>query len=226
MLKHILCALLLLTFTALPAAAESKGQPIGTVSALEGKALVTNAKADIGTPIHMNDVIETEKEARLRIEFLDGTELTLGERAILTVDEYVFMPTEPETGKASFSVIRGPFQYISGLIAKNDSPDVKFDTPYGSIGIRGTKFWGGLLDRSHVYGTSERMGGPTDEFGVYVETGEVVFKTNRGQSIVREGYGSFAKDIESVPTSPKIWSDVDISMALKQVRFSDEDQPE
>tara|TARA_B100000446_G_C10496290_1_gene321458 strand:+ start:1008 stop:1181 length:174 start_codon:yes stop_codon:yes gene_type:complete len=57
MLKHILCALLLLTFTALPAAAESKGQPIGTVSALEGQALVTNAKADIGTPVHMNDVI-------------------------------------------------------------------------------------------------------------------------------------------------------------------------
>ena len=227
MLKHILCALLLLTFTALPAAAESKGQPIGTVSALEGQALVTNAKADIGTPVHMNDLIETQESARLRIEFLDGTELTLGEKSILTVDDYVYMPSDESVkGKAHFSILRGPFLYISGLISKNDDPDVQFKTPYGSIGIRGTKFWGGLLDRSHVYDTADRMGGSTEEFGVYVETGEVVFKTNRGQSIVREGYGSFAKDIDSVPSSPKIWSDVDISMALKQVTFSGEQQPE
>ena len=90
MIKHLICALLLLTSGSAAAHAESKGQPIGTVSALEGAALVTSDKADIGTPVHVNDLIETDDDARLQIEFVDGTELTLGEKAIVTIDEYTY----------------------------------------------------------------------------------------------------------------------------------------
>ena len=148
--------------------------------------------------------------------------MTLGEKAIVTIDDYTYSAADPEDSKAVFSVVRGAFYYASGLIAEQEHPKIFFETPYGSVGARGTKFWGGMLERSHVYGSADRMNGATKEFGVYAEKGEVVLKTNRGQSIIREGYGSFAQSIDSVPSGPKVWGNVDIGMALKQVSFAQE----
>jgi len=70
----------------------------------------------------------------------DGTTLTLSENSKLTVDNYVFDWSNHNNDKASYNYLQGAFQYVSGLIAKKPDPDVRVETAYGQIGIRGTRF--------------------------------------------------------------------------------------
>jgi hypothetical protein len=92
-----------------------------------------------GDTINQNDTIETGAGARAFILFNDNTQMTLGENTKLKVDEYVYDPNGT-SNKASYSILEGAFQYVSGLIGKKDPADVKIDTAYGEIGIRGTEF--------------------------------------------------------------------------------------
>lgn len=139
--------LLLLAFT--PSAhANRNAYPIGELIALEGKAFYigSNSKAalNIGDPIYFNSTIETGKNAKALILFIDDTEITLAEDTVLTMDEYVFDPYDPRENKADFNILKGAFLWTSGMVAAKDPPDVRIDTARGSIGIRGTTVWGGV----------------------------------------------------------------------------------
>ncbi len=45
---------------------------------------------DLTAPVLLNEVLATGEAARLEVTFADNTRLTLGEKAKLTLDRYVF----------------------------------------------------------------------------------------------------------------------------------------
>ena len=196
---------------------------IGTVVEVEGHAHKTDhiskkeEKLVFGSKISKMDIITTDTNARLLIYFKDDSELTIGEDAKLVIDEYVYDPHEAHSNKAHYSFLRGAFLMVSGLLNKDNDADISVKTPYGSIGIRGTKFWGGTLKHARSYEDNSRTAGQKHKFGVFVEDGRVEFKTKQGSQLIDAGFGSFTDDINSVPTAPKIWSDVDIQQALSTV---------
>jgi len=121
--------------------------PIGVVqTSSEGTITVIHAGTTTPVPlgpgdtIDLNDTIETAPGAKATILFNDNTEFTLGEKSKLKIDDYIYDPNGHSKNKAHWSILQGAFQYISGLIAEKDAASVNIDTPYGSIGIRGTEF--------------------------------------------------------------------------------------
>lgn len=122
--------------------------PVGAITEFSGGATVTHVDGSteiitIGTPVYEGDIIETNSNGSVNIEFVDDTQFAIANNARLAIDEYVFDATT-ESGTSDFSVLRGLFVFTSGLIGRDDPDDVEIDTPMGSIGIRGTMIAGNV----------------------------------------------------------------------------------
>ena len=130
---------------AAPAAAQDA---IGSVSRIQGEAssaVAGTAEAlGLGSSVFLNQEVSTGDAARLELKFLDGTQLTLGEKAKMILDTFVYNPAEG-TGKLKMAVT-GAFRFVSGQVTKQPDSEVAVTTPVATVGIRGTEFWGGPID--------------------------------------------------------------------------------
>lgn len=117
--------------------------PIGYVKTVSGEAFVTTEgarrKAELGSAIFMGSVLQTGARSSLGVTFKDDTVMSFGPETQLTVDEYLYAPTQ---GKLKFGsrLTKGTLNYISGGIAKLKPDAVTVGTPTGTIGVRGTHF--------------------------------------------------------------------------------------
>ena len=203
----ITLGLLLASPALTPALAAVEGEQIGTVIETEGAVSLTGEDgvthpASFEEPIRMNDVIVTGKGAKAFVQLVDGTEFTLSENARLTVDQYVYNPDDETENKAVYSVLKGAFLYTSGLLAKNEDPDVQVNTPVGSIGIRGTQFWGGPIDAS---------------YGVLVNEGEVSVKSAVAKVILQKGQGTSLRGTHYRPSDAKLWASDKVQRAMAAI---------
>lgn len=176
--------------------AETSGEKIGTIVEIEGAVTITPPggkpqPAKIQDEIGENDTIATGPDSRAFILLIDDTEWTLSENTRFKVSDYVFNPDDAEDNSARYSVLEGAFRYVSGLIARKPDPDVNITTPVGSIGIRGTDFWGG----------PEASG----EYGVFVDEGSVNVKTMGGETLLKRGEGSTVKGRDFAPGRAQVW---------------------
>jgi len=151
---------------------------VGTVLEVEGTATVASTPAVVGSEVHIGDMIETGSGARLFVMFNDETELTLGEKAQMRIDSYVYNPGQ-DGGSARYSALQGAFQYVSGLIGHGAA----VETPVGSIGLRGTVFWGGAVE---------------GEYNIAVLDGKVALKNDAGETLVSKGEAAAVRDRRTV----------------------------
>lgn len=196
--QAILCALALFVLFAAPAArADTSGANavIGTVLEVQGQVTVTDATgsraAALNSDIHMNDVVTTGPASHVYILLIDNTQWTLAENSKFRVDDFVFDQNDKADNMARYSVLQGAFNYVSGLVAKKANPDVNIATPVGSIGIRGTDFWGGPID---------------GQYGVMVNEGRVDLTTQAGAVSVAQGQGTTVANRYSKPGRAGAWS--------------------
>lgn len=80
------------------------------------------------------ELIETDGGAAVLIEMNDDTELFLGERASLVIDEFVYEP-KSATMKAVYNFTLGTMRFVSGKMA---SEEISILTPTAAIGLRGS----------------------------------------------------------------------------------------
>jgi hypothetical protein len=101
-----------------------------------------------GDPIYMGDKVQTASgealDNEVQIDFADHEELTMSSGATLQVDS-VYDPAAVAQHQAmkaltSYGLIKGAFEYTSGLIQQNKDSQINIDTPADGIGIRGTQF--------------------------------------------------------------------------------------
>ncbi|HEX8375235.1 MAG TPA: FecR family protein [Geminicoccaceae bacterium] len=160
------------------AAAASAAEPVGRVDKLERQAVAVlgGQSRDMGLngPVYFKDMIRTGAASRLESKLADGTVLTLGEHARITVDEFVYRPDRPG-GRLGLTVARGAFLFVGGKIEGPTGGNVAIRTAVGTLGVRGTTVWGGAID-----------GG----FGVLVLDGLVTLRTGRGSVTLRKGQGT------------------------------------
>src|SRR3974377_291474 len=140
----IAMTLLLSGFAGGQAAAQ---ETIGAVSRIQGEASGTRGGAtrtlSLSASVFLNEVVSTGEAARLEILFTDNTRLTLGEKAQLTFDRYVFNPAAG-SGTIRFGVV-GAFRFLSGQLSKLARSAVSVTTAVATLGIRGTEFCGGPM---------------------------------------------------------------------------------
>lgn len=186
--------------------------PIGTVVEIEGTATLSRSG---GTPfplklndrLQTGDVVATGAKSRLFILLADNTEWTLSENARFRVDEYLFDSEDDSGNKARYSVLDGGFRYVSGLVAKKDSPDIAINSPAGTIGIRGTD----------ITAAPDTDG----SYDVYVDDGMIDVGSGGSFTRLQRGQGTTVSKRGAAPLSPKEWKQGRLERlrgALKLVR--------
>ncbi|WP_244521560.1 FecR family protein [Bradyrhizobium sp. DOA9] len=93
------------------------------------------AQAKVGDVVYLRDIVRTEADSRVSINFNDGSSFNLSSNARMTMDEYVYEPAG-KSNAAFFSLARGTATFVAGQVAKTG--DMKVDTPVATMGIRGT----------------------------------------------------------------------------------------
>jgi hypothetical protein len=161
------------------AAFAAAGRPtVGAVDKVQARADAIHAQ-DVralaaAASVKHDDLVRTGPAARLLATLNDGTRITLGEKATLLIDDFVYDPAK-DGGKLSLRVVEGAFLFVGGRIEGRSGGNVDIATPVGTLGVRGTTVWGGLID-----------GG----YGVLVLDGEVTVSTARGTVTLTAGQGT------------------------------------
>lgn len=192
--------------TLVPLAPATAANLVGRVDKVERQAVAVQAgeSRDMGQsgPVYFNDMIRTGGASRLESKLADGTVLTLGEHAKVTVDEFVYRP-DRQGGKLGLTVVRGAFLFVGGKIEGPTGGNVAIRTAVGTLGVRGTTVWGGPID-----------GG----FGVLVLDGLVTLRTARGTVTMRKGQGTMIYPGRA-PQSAAPWPEDRTKRAVATISF-------
>jgi hypothetical protein len=189
--------------------AEEPRPEVGTIDRVQGHAEAIYAdqtrSLEDADPIYANDLLATQAGAKLRVQFVDDSKLTLGENTRVLIDRYLY---DPDAGKgtAVLRTLEGVFLFAGGLIERAPYADVKIVSPVATLGIRGTTVWGGLID---------------GQYGVLVLDGVVTIANDAGELTLSAGQGTAIRDQTTVPGAPKRWPAEKIARARAQVEFGD-----
>ena len=131
------------------AASETLEAPIGKVMTATGTVTVEHAvmvavqaklasgasAVNVGDLVYRGDTVQTGRDGRVGITFMDGTAFNLSPNARMVLNEFVYDPNG-KSNSTLFSLTKGSFTFVAGAIAKTG--DMKLDTPVATMGIRGT----------------------------------------------------------------------------------------
>ncbi len=198
---------LLLLAPGLADAAGDAGVAAGTVTRLKGSAVAMQdaqpRPLKVGDKVLKGDVISTGPGARLEMKMLDDAVMTLGEKTIFIVIDYIAGGAEPN---AAMRLLQGAFSAVSGEMMKMAGARFTVETETATLGIRGTTFWGGMLD---------------GVFQVAMLAGEAVIVENKaGRVVIRKvNDGTRIRDVYTPPTPPKKWGGNKLERAIATVAF-------
>jgi hypothetical protein len=183
-------------------------EAIGAISRIRGEANGTRDGATralaLNAPIFRNDVVSTGEAARLEVTFADNTRLTLGEKAKLTLDKFIF-DAAAGSGAVKFGV-EGAFRFLSGQVSKLANFEGSVTTQVANIGIRGTEFWAGPIDNQAL--------------GVFLIEGVVSVSNVAGEQILNQpGQGTNIATPGAPPGPVTFWPQDKVNRALAAVAF-------
>ena len=190
-----------------PGFADAADDAAGTVTRLKGSAVAMQDAVPrplkVGDKVHKGDVISTGPGARLEMRMLDDAVMTLGEKTIFIVIDYITGGAEPN---AAMRLLQGAFSAVSGEMMKMAAAKFTVETEAATIGIRGTTFWGGVLDGA---------------FQVALLAGQAVIVENKAGRVVisKVNDGTLITDANTAPTAPKSWGSGKLGRAIATVAF-------
>ena len=179
-------------------AAQAKSNDIaGTVQILKGRATATSAEGDIrriskGSELYSSETISTSSGSYSRLQLKDGSWIMVRPDSRFYLEEVSFEP-ETQEGTGFFSLLKGGFRTVTGLIKKK--LNYRYSTAVATIGIRGTGFMvrvcnGDCLD---IY--------PVPQDGLYLEVLDqtVVLENFTGETFYKPGQSVFIANDRAVP---------------------------
>lgn len=176
---------------------------VGTVEAATGEVLLERAAAGApaagapaaaGTALLPGDSIRTGKGARAVLLLGAATRLRLGADARLRIDRF-------EAGEGgAFTLVEGALLYER--IVRGAQPEVTVTAPFGSVIVRGTRFFIGRIDGA---------------YGVLVLRGSARVSAGGGTVTLEPGEGTEVFPAEIGPEPPRPWSEARMRHALALV---------
>ncbi len=186
----------------------------GTLSAQkpDGTIKILSRKSEV----EVGDVLSTEKDSYVQINFADKSQATLRPNSRLKIEAYHFNEKEPQRDNLLFGLLKGGLRTLTGLIGKRGNQDAyRLQTKTATIGIRGSS--GDTLECSEgcagVTSTSDRL--PP---GVYhaTYTGTYIMSNEQGSQLIGEGQFGFVKDMQTAP----VILTTDPGMGIEAMPFS------
>lgn len=202
-MRSVLLLLLFLCAAAPVAAAD----PLGTVGRVQGQVEAVRAAQvlplAVGDAVRRADLLRTGARARLQVDLVDGSVLTLGAEAVLQLNDVV-VPEAPADGPF-MDLLSGAFRLVAAKVSDARAADRRIRTPAATIGIRGTDVWGGPLD------------GALD---VLVLEGAVAVSTPAGETLLGPGQGTVVATAGAAPGPAVFWDEEKVGRAVATIRFA------
>ncbi len=108
---------------------------IGVASAVKNQVQGRGARAiAAGSEVYANERIKTGDAATAQLLFLDKTVLSLGPKAELLLDKFIYDPNKG-SGQVVVNAVQGSFRFVTGAQNPNN---YAIKTPVATLGIRGT----------------------------------------------------------------------------------------
>ena len=125
-----------------PALAWAQDDVIARVVAVQGEATLMTDSSTItrGSALREGDQVNTGPDTRVRMRFIGGSLLTLGENAEFEIASYR-PATDTEPQDAHFRLLSGVILAVAEG-ATPDAQDYRIETSAATMGIRGTIIWG------------------------------------------------------------------------------------
>ena len=187
---------------------EQSGTP-GSIYRTSGEELT----AELDTGIQSYDNVETEN-GRLKIEFVDQTQISLTEHTLIEITEYVYDP-DPSKSKMAMNFVAGTARFATGGLGLVPIDNIQIETPTATIGIRGTDFTTTVdeLGRSLVI----LLPDANCDDRVKLEegcrpSGSITVTNNGGTVLLEEAFQAvMVSTFETAPTQPVTLVDLDLN---------------
>jgi outer membrane immunogenic protein len=133
----ILIVVLICASHAIGALAQS---PIGSASSIQNRVegIIGDGTQTIaaGGSVFQNERVRTGEMSQAQFVFLDRTNLGVGPKSEVTLNEFVYNPNRG-SGKIVIEAGRGVFRFVTG---SQNPRNYEIKTPIATIGVRGTEF--------------------------------------------------------------------------------------
>ncbi len=93
-----------------------------------------------GSEFYQGDRLWTGPSTKAQVRFSDGAIMTLRPDTEFSVDEYEFDAANAANNKSLFTLVKGGFRTLTGLITKLRPDSYKVKTAYAIVGVRGTTY--------------------------------------------------------------------------------------
>ncbi len=131
---------------AITGATELRAAPaVGTAAIVENQVTGTPADARAAIPlkrgdgVYVNELVQTAKDSKAQLLFLDQTALSMAPESALVLDKFVYDP-DRNVGAVVLNTLGGAFRLIGGTASSESGSSYTVETPVAQIGIRGTFF--------------------------------------------------------------------------------------
>lgn len=171
----------------------------GHAQFVSGQVQIANAAGQTrglqkGDAVHESDTVMTAKGASAQIKMRDGGMIAIRPDSKLKFDTFIFSGEQDGKEKSLFSLLRGGFRAITGLIGQKHKANYLITAAGSTIGIRGTDH-----ETFLVVPGSELAA--TVPIGVYnkVNVGGTTLTTNKGSIDIQPNQMGFAATADQMP---------------------------
>ena len=152
-----------------------------------------------GDKVYRGDLLWTRSHGQLRIDLLDGSNLSLGENAEVALDDSM----QSGGGSAFMRALSGAFRFNSGGAEKAPTPP-RIETPFAVLSLRGTEVYGAYFGKA---------------LGIFVAEGQVEVSNDSDQVILNAGEGTEIYSRGAKMEKPKPWGAAKIKHTKGLFRF-------
>jgi hypothetical protein len=171
----------------------------GNAQFVNGSVQITNAAGQTrslqkGDAVHESDTVTTAKGATAQIRMRDGGLVAVRPDSRLRFDSFVFTGDEDGNERSFFSLLRGGFRAITGLIGQKNKANYRIVTASSTIGIRGTDHETYVV----VPGSELAAVAPAGTYNK-VNAGETTLTTEKGTINILPNQMGFAAAADQMP---------------------------
>lgn len=181
--RFLVAFLLALLLTATAAFADSAGRIVSSSAPASIVSAGASRAALPGATIEAGDQLVTGNKGRITVRFSDESVVQLSADSEFRIDQYAFSGGRSDDDKGFFSLVKGGFRTVTGLLGKINRGSYRVTTQAATIGIRGTEYSARLDNGLHVQ----------------VDRGEISLTNRAGAFAVGEGQRAYVANSQSAP---------------------------
>ena len=171
----------------------------GHAQFVNGQVEITDKAGQVHTlkkadAVNENDTVTTAKDATAQIKMMDGGLVAVRPDSQLKFDSFVFNGEEDGNERSFFSLARGGFRAITGLIGHKNKANYRISTAGATIGVRGTDHETFVV----VPGSDMAAIAPVGTYNK-VNVGETVMTTDKGTINILPNQMGFSSAVDQIP---------------------------